>query len=249
MPFDTRITGLSIHELLRIISNSSLSGVLTVITAENAGRIIFTWGRVTHAATDRQERIGEMLIRKKIITEKDLSVALGAQATYRRPRPLGVIIASLGYTDAATIGKLLREQMKGAFFEIMSWTDGTAELEFDGAVTLASVRLDVSLDTPTLLLEAARRRDEAGGAARGIVLLPVADEPTPSEVADAVTDDGSAAIPPELVSPLSFDESPFEEWQILSSPLVPPLPPAARPDPGEDGATQSEGSSNPPVPA
>jgi len=241
MAFDTHIVGLSIHELLRVISNAALSGVLTIRTPRSSGRIVFTWGRVTHAACDGQERIGEMLVRHGHITEEQLATALEAQATHRRPRPLGSIITSLGFADASTVGKLLREQMKYAFFEMMRWTDGTAHLEVDIEVVLASVRLDVSLDTPTLLLEAARRRDEGDGAAPGLV-------------------SGGSAVP----FLRGLDDSPFEEWQILesapeaaaSAPAAaaaePPLADRAAAEPAPSGdppADAERGETTPPVPA
>jgi len=225
MAFETHVTGLSIHELLRVISNAALSGVLTVHSEANTGRIVFTWGRVTHAATEGQERIGEMLVRRGHITKEQLATALEAQATSRRPRPLGTIISSLGFAESTTIGKLLREQMKVAFFEMMRWTEGTAQLEVDIEVVLASVRLDVSLDTPTLLLEAARRRDEAGGG-------------------PALAAQSAAPAPTALLRP--FETAPFEEWQILKSPNDPA---AAGPSPGEDAAGGASPESKPPVTA
>jgi hypothetical protein len=225
MPFETHIVGLSIHELLRVISNAALSGVLTIITPTSSGRIVFTWGRVTHAARDGQERIGEMLVRHGYITEEQLAIALETQTTHRRPRPLGSIITSLGYADAAIVGKLLREQMKFAFFEMMRWTDGTAQLEVDIEVVLASVRLDVSLDTPTLLLEAARRRDEGEGTPAGAEVVVAAGEPI-------------AFLHP-------FDDSPFEEWQILKSPEE--TAPAPAPSPPPDAGDRGEPT--PPIPA
>lgn len=231
MTFDTHVSGLTIHELLRVISNAALSGVLTVDSPAGSGRIVFTWGRVTHAAVEGQERIGEMLIRQGHLTEEQLATALETQTNHRRPRPLGTIITSLGYADTATVGRLLREQMKFAFFEMMRWTEGTARLDVDIEVVLASVRLDVSLDTPTLLLEAARRRDEANGA--------------PGEA-------GAAPVAEPLAFLHPFDGSPFEEWQILKAPGE--SAPADVPSPvptGTDGAAASGApptDPSPPIP-
>ena len=161
MALSTHIQGLSINELLQVISNGRLSGVLTVVSQFRTGRIVFTWGRVTHASTDTQGRLGEVLLREGVISPQDLASALHVQQGQRKQRPIGTVLQSMGLAEKNTIARTLKEQMKQAFFELIEWKDGVAHLQIDMAMALASVKLDVSLDTQGLLLEAARIHDEA----------------------------------------------------------------------------------------
>ena len=165
MALSTHIQGLSINELLQVISNGRLSGVLTVVSQFRTGRIVFTWGRVTHASTDTQGRLGEVLLRDGIISPQDLESALHVQKGQRKQRPIGTVLQSMGLAEKSTIAGTLKDQMKAAFFEVIEWKDGIAHLQIDMATALASVKLDVSLDTQGLLLEAARIHDEAQPAA------------------------------------------------------------------------------------
>ena len=161
MSLSTHIQGLALNELLQVISNGRLSGVLTVVSQFRTGRIVFTWGRVTHASTDTQGRLGEVLLREGVISSTDLQTALEFQKGQSKQRPIGTVLQSMGLAEKSTITGILKDQMRRAFFEVIEWTDGVAHLQIDMATALASVKLDVSLDTQSLLLDAARIHDEA----------------------------------------------------------------------------------------
>ncbi len=209
MALHTHIEGLSTLELLRVISNSRLSGVLTIVDRLQSGRIVFTWGRVTHAATDEQVRIGDLLVTRGEISERDLEAALRAQRGHRKARPLGTILCSMGFAETSQIQRALRDQMKEAFYRLLEWKNGVAHLQVDIGTALASVRLDVSLDTQALLLEAARRRDEKAGMERG--------ESPPSKAGyDALpetTEITEPAVPIEF--PQAAEASAFDELEVL----------------------------------
>jgi hypothetical protein len=233
MAFNTHIDGLSLHELLRVISNSTLSGILTVVDrTAGTGRVVFTWGRITHASTDGQERLGEALVRRGVITAEGLQQALKAQKEQVRARPLGTILSALGLADTSQIQATLRQQMKDAFFQLAEWQDGLAHFHADIATALASVRLDVSLDTQVLLLEAARRRDEALGRSRGLVPA----EPAPAE---------------PVVQAQAIEDS--SEWELLTPKPAAAAAPPAKPagTPGKPAATSPDrrGEATPPVKA
>ena len=186
MALSTHIQGLAINELLQVISNGRLSGVLTVVSQFRTGRIVFTWGRVTHASTDTQGRLGEVLLREGVISATDLQTALDVQKGQAKQRPIGTVLQSMGLAEKSTISDILKEQMRKAFFEVIEWEDGVAHLQIDMATALASVKLDVSLDTQSLLLDAARIHDEAQPKT----------EPEPASPTDetvTITDDQSMA--------------------------------------------------------
>lgn len=162
MSLSTLIEGLSVQELLRIIGNSRLSCVLTILDHYRSGRIVFTWGRVVHSSASGQERLGEVLVREGLLTEQDLEFALDMQKDHLKPRPLGTLVSRLGLVDTDRIKTVLLDQMRSAFFELLTWTRGTVHLQVDTTTDLSSVMLDVSLDTSALLLEWARQEDEHG---------------------------------------------------------------------------------------
>ena len=217
MPFNTSIDGLTIQELLRVIANSRLSGVLTVIDGLRSGRIVFTWGRVTHASIEGQAHLGELLVSRGRITVKDLAIALRHQRKQDRPRPLGTVLTALDMVDTSEIQSLLREQMRNAFFELMEWEKGSAHLQVDIASALASVRVDVSLDTQALLLDAARMYDEASSRASVPADIHDSVEVAAAEVARSTSEEFDGPAQP------LFDG----EWnlgEVLDSVLAEPNP-------------------------
>jgi hypothetical protein len=211
MAVNTHIDGLSTHELLRVISNSRLSGVLTFVDRLRTGRIVFTWGRVTHASTDGQDRLGDVLVREGVISEKDLEAALRAQRGNRKPRPLGTILSSLGFAETSEIQKALRQQMKDALYELLEWENCLAHLQVDIGAALASVRLNVSLDTQALLLEAARRRDETIRPAQTGFNPPVGEEGSKPVGTPPKTPD-----PAEASQPHEDEQTVFDQWEVLN---------------------------------
>jgi len=251
MALNTTVEGLSIEELLRVISNSRLSGILTVIDGFRAGRIVFTWGCVTHASMEGQPRLGELLVERGAITADDLEAALQVQREQERPRPLGTVLSSLGLLETAEIQDYLRQQMKAAFYELMTWTDGVAHLQVDIAAALASVRLDASLDTQALLLEAARNRDEAAGIASGAIGKPEGGVPMPPSEAPAAEAPSEAADDSTIrtASGTFFrpDIDPSEgDWgfgSLLDDVFTPSAPATPSPVKGESPTGDTEESS------
>jgi CheY-like chemotaxis protein len=159
---DLSVVGVS--NLLQILSDGGLSGVLTVSEGEQRKVIEFTTGGIRLlSGTRRATPLGEILIRAGKITHDELEELLAEQKRVRKP--LGEIVSDRGLLSPGVIEGALREQAAEEICDLFTWTRAT--FRFVGAgdeaappptSPLASVVLESNM--MSIMLEAARRVDE-----------------------------------------------------------------------------------------
>jgi len=166
MSLQGRLEDLSLSDLFQIISVSHRTGVLT-ISGPGDGRVVFHEGHILYASVFNQEKLGERLIRKKLIQEPDLEVALKIQKSRRVYEPLGTILAENKAVSPDILETVIREQVKEVISELLSWGKGDFRFEEEKkqekAVSMEQPReilLGDGISTEYLLLEGARLQDE-----------------------------------------------------------------------------------------
>lgn len=180
-------------DVLQLIGLGQKTGCLSVAHASPDGphafgSIWFVHGRIVQATlVNRRDRLGDLLVRAGVLDEADLRAALVEQAGEPEAR-LGEILLRRGAVDRATLDAHRRLQVEETVHQLLAWTQGSFSFE-------AEVRCDardavVALDPGTLLLEAARRADEATVVATIVpgsdaIFTPIA---APVDVAELTSD-------------------------------------------------------------
>lgn len=154
---------LGIADLLQHLAGNRKEGLLEIRQGEGKKQLYLSPSgmRLLSTTTRRTSSLGEILIRTKKITRKQLDEFLDEQK--RTGKKLGEIVGRLGIVSKKDIDRALREQVEEEIYDLFTWTG--AWFEFQEGVPAPksdSPLADAVLDAnPTsIMLEAARRADE-----------------------------------------------------------------------------------------
>ncbi|MBI4565083.1 MAG: DUF4388 domain-containing protein [Planctomycetes bacterium] len=157
------VSTISIADLVQYLSQNEKEGTLTLQQGLQKKQIFIgrRGMRLLLTTTQRKNPLGEILIRTKKITRKQLDAFLLEQK--RTGKKLGEIVGSLGLVSKGDIARALREQVEEEIYEVFTWFDATFEfVEGPLPARSASPFADPVLEAnpTTIMLEAARRADE-----------------------------------------------------------------------------------------
>ncbi|HEX5438740.1 MAG TPA: DUF4388 domain-containing protein [Gemmatimonadaceae bacterium] len=156
----------SLPDVLQLLAMGQKTGCLSVTDRSNFGYIYFDGGRICFASiVNRRDRLGDILVKGGVISQRELDAAIGAQGRQRDKR-LGEILVEQGTLTREEVHRYIHVQIEEAVYYLFSWTQGTFSFEAD--VHPAAGELVVSIDPESLLLEGARRVDEWGLIAKKI---------------------------------------------------------------------------------
>ncbi|UCC47904.1 MAG: tetratricopeptide repeat protein [Gemmatimonadota bacterium] len=151
----------SLPDVLQLLTMGGKTGCLSVTDRQSFGYIYFEEGRIIYASLlNRRDRLGDILVREKVITREHLDDAIEEQSKARDGRRLGEILKDKGFIDQTTLHKWVRHQIEEAVYHLFTWSQGTFYFEPGQRPERESIL--VSIDPESLLLEGARRVDEWG---------------------------------------------------------------------------------------
>jgi DnaJ-domain-containing protein 1 len=137
-------------ELVHEISLKDLSGTLRLQHEQVKAAVYFDKGAIIYAASNlREMRLAEYLKKQGLVSEQELSASGN-----RSDVSLATALVTKGVVDRPTIESLFTRQVADILRVALLWANGTWEFD-DRSLLGDSVR--VRLDTPSLLMEAARR--------------------------------------------------------------------------------------------
>jgi len=141
-------------QLLRSIYVGRRSGMLHLVRGDEEQSLRFRGGHIVNAHTNVvEDRLGEMLVRRKLLSEADLARA--TELVVREKRRLGEVLSELGLLDAGGLEDAIALHVHEMLARLFTWPEGLyafkdeAEAPFTGEVTL-------KLSTGELILEAVR---------------------------------------------------------------------------------------------
>jgi hypothetical protein len=109
--------------MLYAISMSQLSGVSILKSETKERKYVFKKGNIIRiAATEKKDRIGEYIIRRKILTTEELNIQL--KELKRQKKRLGTWLVEKKYLKEKTLMELLSLQTEERFSDSMSWRTG-----------------------------------------------------------------------------------------------------------------------------
>lgn len=164
MSFAGNLKTVGFGDVLQLISTGRRTGALVLKRPHRGKKIYFRTGDVIAAASDPptdEERLGQLLLRKGMISVEDLEKALKRQkSTGRR---LGQILVELGTMTRENITSALRLQVEEVVYGVFGWTDG--DFQFAEGEKPEASQILVELNTLSVMMEGARRFDEYVGIA------------------------------------------------------------------------------------
>ncbi len=140
--------------LLREIYVGRRTGTLTLARGEERQRLRFRRGHIVNADTNVvEERLGEVLVRRGLLSEADLARA--TEVVAREERRLGEVLTELGLIDASGLEDAVGLHVHEMLVKVFNWHEGTCsfEEEPDGE---PGREITLKLSTGELILEAVR---------------------------------------------------------------------------------------------
>jgi hypothetical protein len=124
--FQGDLSVITIENLMQLVGYAALSGELLLTTPSNTAVFFVHEGTLVFSYLEKNPmKIGERLVQDNYITSENLQECL---AQYRRTssRPkIGEILLEKGYLQQKDLEKVIKEQIKAIFFEVLSWREGS----------------------------------------------------------------------------------------------------------------------------
>jgi tetratricopeptide (TPR) repeat protein len=150
----------SLPDVLQLLAMGKKTGCLSVTHRNSFGYIYFNKGRICYASiVNRRDRLGDMLVKTGVITQRQLESTLALQDR-RRDRRLGELFVDQKIISLEQLHTAINVQIQEAVYFLFTWNQGT--FNFDPDVQPDQHDYVVSINPESLLLEGARRVDEWG---------------------------------------------------------------------------------------
>ncbi len=164
-----RLDEVSIPELLHLVSWGEKTGKLVLVRQDAEVLLVFRKGKIIYAASNSpREALGNILLRKRLISEETLLKALEQQHRSEHERRLGAILIENGAITGKVLERVIREQIEKVIAEFFLWQSGF--FRFEGMVIPESGELEVDardfllqrgFNTEQVVLEVVKKVDEA----------------------------------------------------------------------------------------
>ena len=148
----------SLPDVIQLLFLGRRTGCLALADRHNFGTIYFEEGHIIYASiVNRRDRLGDILVRSRRITQAQLQEAITRQEADREHK-LGEILVVLGAIKREELESYMRLQIEEAVYYLFTWTSGT--FNFEAGVRPEQEDFLVRINPEFLLLEGARRVDE-----------------------------------------------------------------------------------------
>lgn len=149
------------ENLLQLISHSALSGELQVTTSSNLAVLLVENGALVFGyLKNNPMKIGRKLVNEDYITPEHLQECLNLHKDETsRPR-IGQTLVEKGYLRQEDLEKIIREQVRSIFFEVLSWNEGSFSFTVMDISGLTDIFLQERMDH--LILQGVVHLDERG---------------------------------------------------------------------------------------
>jgi hypothetical protein len=151
------ISEFGITDIFQLIYYQRKTGLLSISGKYDRVKILFFEGNIVSATSSRrpeEKKIGNLLIKKGIITEEDLRKVLEEQK--RTGKQLGTLLLSHGLVDKETLTEVITQQIIDQVVQIFSWNEGTYVFR----PVKVEIETEIVVDTQHVLMEGLRIVDE-----------------------------------------------------------------------------------------
>lgn len=169
MSFVGDLEHLPIVDVIQLLHATRKSGTLCLKSSKGESQLVFNDGCIVSANhANNSVRIGQILVQMGKITREDLDITLTEQQKAGTGRvPLIASLIESGRLKKEDAFKGLETLIEMTIVEVLTWTEGTFELDVDTSVISDEYRyipeklkLDLNLNTQNVLMDALRIYDE-----------------------------------------------------------------------------------------
>jgi len=159
------IGAIAIENIFQLFDFAALTGKLEIRTTANTAIFYFRKGMLTYGILQINHfKIGELLLASKMITPEQLQECLLIHKQNPSRQRFGQIFLEKGYIQPGHLNDSLLRQIKQAFFEALSWQQGTFSFYLDQNPAPEEAQICTRIDH--LLLEGMVYLDNAAAPAR-----------------------------------------------------------------------------------
>src|SRR5262245_15458998 len=154
----------SIPDLLSLLHQHKKTGVLSLVSREDERGILFHKGNMVYAtACEGPLRLGKFLLDLGFVREDELAAAAGSalDGSQWETEFLGQELLTKGIIDVEQLNTAVREQIFDILDEVLLWEEGAFHFEEHRVSSPGEIPSGPVISTPSILLEAIRRFDEA----------------------------------------------------------------------------------------
>ena len=169
MSFVGDLEHLPIVDVIQLLHATRKSGTLCLKSAQGESQLVFSNGSIVSANhSNNSVRIGQILVQMNKISSETLNAALLQQKNAGADRaPLIACLIESGQLKKEDAFKGLETLIEMTIVEVLTWTEGTFELDVDTSVISDEYRyipekhkLELNLNTQNVLMDALRIYDE-----------------------------------------------------------------------------------------
>ena len=116
----------------KVFEKGKITGIINCknISHEMSSQIFIKDGHIVYAnSTMYRAKFGDLMVKKGIITSKDLNTALRLQSESENKKLIGTILVEMGIVSERVIPNLLYHQIEVVIYEILSWK--SSNISFD----------------------------------------------------------------------------------------------------------------------
>ena len=141
----------TVARLLREAYVGRLSGRLNLVRGDEFHSLRFRRGHIVNATTNvLQDRLGEMLVRRGLLSPDDLARA--TDIVVREKKRLGFVLNELGLIDQSGLEDAIALHVHEMLAKVFAWDEGS--FDFEAEDDTPGVELTLKLSTGELILEA-----------------------------------------------------------------------------------------------
>ena len=156
------IGAIALEDVFQFFDLAALTGKLEIESPTNSGIFYFRNGALVHGLLRlNQRKIGHLLLEAQVITQEQLDECLRLHEQSRTRQRFGQLLIDKGYVKPGWLDKSLLMQVKEAFFETLSWREGTFKFYPDQAPAPDTAQFYNRIDH--LLLEGVVAIDDRAG--------------------------------------------------------------------------------------
>jgi len=146
-----------LSSVLQFLSNDQKTGLLHVKSNEKKVKVVIKNGAIIYAmGTQKEFRLGSILINERVITEEQLKECLNIGKA--KNDAIGKVLVEKGYISVKTLKKISNKQVEEILYDLFLWQDG--EFKYTDSTHDLNRIVETKLNTMSLILEASRRIDE-----------------------------------------------------------------------------------------
>jgi hypothetical protein len=164
LSLEGNIEDFSVAEIIQVIAMGRKTGTLVIEGAREQVSICFKGGKAVYAnPVYQREHIGNILLKRGVVTRDDINDALGRQKEHNgrgeRLR-VGSILISMGVISKDQLSEYVREQIKESIYTIMAEKRGF--FKFVPDIDVSHQDIVIELDVEETILEGTRLIDAWG---------------------------------------------------------------------------------------